>query len=196
YYFVPLQTSCDAQIHVHSEFSSMREFIVTVMGSFAANAPKNTYLVFKHHPVDRGRTHYGNFIRSLSERLDLKGRVFYTHDVHLPSALKNALGAITINSTVGISSLYHRVPTLVLGCANYDIEGLTNKRSSLDHFWCDLKKPDAKLFVCFQDYIRRTTQIPGAFYAGFPDEFLLMERMTRAIAFWNEKREVERRQAG
>ena len=37
--------------------------------------------------------------------------------------LRNAAGVVTINSTIGITALYHGVPVKVLGNAVFDVPG-------------------------------------------------------------------------
>lgn len=170
YYFVPLQTHNDCQCHVHSDYSTIEMFIKEVMTSFANHAPQDTFLVFKHHPMDRGIKNYQSFINKHSTEWGITERVLYVHDVHLPTCLKNAIGTITINSTVGIASLFHQTPTIVLGNANYNISGLTCKGMRLDNFWTDYTPPDNLLFHKFRNYIIRTTQFEGSLYTGFPKE--------------------------
>jgi capsular polysaccharide export protein len=170
YYFIPLQTYNDFQIKEHSHFSSIEEFIEKCMYSFSKFAPKSTQLVIKHHPMDRGRKNYTKFINLLAKKLEIKERVIIVHDLHIPSCLKNAIGTITINSTVGISSLYHNTPTLTLGNSIYDIEGLTCKGMSLDSFWKEYTLPDKILFEKFRLYLIAKTQLNGSFYGCFPKE--------------------------
>ena len=170
YYFVPLQVQYDFQITRHSTFGSMQAFIHTVMTSFTRHAPSDTKLVFKHHPMDRGRPLFYRYIREQAERLGVSDRVYTVHDVHLPTCLKNAIGTITINSTVGIASLFHGTPTIVLGEALYDIEGLTCKGLPLDHFWSKHKAPNRRLFRKFRNYLIKKTQLNGSFYSEFPDQ--------------------------
>jgi len=54
--------------------------------------------------------------------------------------LSNAAGIVTINSTVGTTGLYNRVPVKVLGNAVFDIPGLTSQQP-LDAFWQDPSPP-------------------------------------------------------
>jgi capsular polysaccharide export protein len=171
YYFVPLQTYNDFQLREHSPFSSIEDFIQRVLDSFAHHAPKESYLVIKHHPMDRGRKNYEKFIHNLAEELGVQKRVIVIHDLHLPTCLKHAIGTITINSTVGLSSLYHNIPTITLGDAFYDIEDLTCKDMPLERFWREYKEPDPELFKKFRYYLIETTQINGSFYGRFPVEF-------------------------
>ena len=148
----------------------MENFIHSVMASFAEHAPSDTALIFKHHPMDRGRPLFYRYIREQAKRMCVSNRVYAVHDVHLPNCLKNAIGTITINSTVGIASLFHGIPTIVLGEALYDIEGLTCKGLPLDRFWSEYKAPDRGLFRKFRSYLIEKTQLSGSFYNGFPDQ--------------------------
>ena len=178
YYFVPLQTHSDFQLRIHSPYDSVETFIAEVLNSFAEHAPKGTFLVFKHHPMDRGIKNYARFIRQKSVSLGIAERVFAVHDVHLPTCLKNAIGTVTINSTVGFSSLYHKTPTIALGSTLYDIEGLTCKGMRLNNFWNDYKAPDTLLYKKFRLYLIEKTQLNGSFYGWFPAELSVSSTRT------------------
>ena len=168
YYFVPLQTHNDFQILQHSGYRSIEKFIIEVLESFAEHAPKDTKLIFKHHPVDRGRKNYRDFIFEQSDLLEITDRVVVLFDVHLPTCLKHAIGTVTINSTVGLSSIYHGTPTITLGNAIYDIEGLTCKDCNLAEFWTNPSQPDAELYKKYEKYIIKNTQLNGSFYGMLP----------------------------
>jgi capsular polysaccharide export protein len=170
YYFVPLQTHNDYQLTVHSRFDNIEEFITETMQSFALHAPKDTMLLFKHHPQDRGRKDYNTFITNLSTTLGISNRIIVVHDTHLPSCLEHSIATVTINSTVGLSSLIHTKPTITLGKAIYDIEGITAKNMHLDDFWIHNQAPDIELFQKFRTYLLKNTQLNGSFYGKFPVE--------------------------
>ncbi|SFV65346.1 Capsular polysaccharide export system protein KpsS [hydrothermal vent metagenome] len=167
YFFVPLQTYNDFQILTHSPYDSIEMFIVEVLDSFAKYA-RDDFLIFKHHPVDRGRKNYKKFISQEAKRLNVEKRVLILFDTHLPTLLKNAKGTITINSTVGLSSLYHNTPTITLGNAIYDIEGLTCKGMKLEDFWHNQKEVDRELLQKYRLYLIKHTQLNGSFYGKFP----------------------------
>jgi capsular polysaccharide export protein len=169
YFFVPLQTHNDFQILEHSGYGSIEKFIDEVMGSFARCAPKGVRLVFKHHPVDRGRRNYSCLIEWRARAFGIAHRVSVLHDVHLPTLLKNAVGTVTINSTVGLSSLFHGTPTITLGNAIYDIEGLTCRGMTLDDFWHEQRAPDRELFEKYRRFLIHATQLNGSFYGEMPD---------------------------
>ncbi len=169
YFFVPLQTRTDFQLREYSRFASIEEFIHEVLLSFSEHASVDTYLIIKHHPMERGMSTYSDFIVSRSQEYEVEKRVISVFDVHLPTCLQNALGTVTINSTVGLSALFHKSPTIALGKAVYDIEGLTCKGMSLDQFWNDRITPDRELFLKYRNYVIEKTQLNGGFYGRFPD---------------------------
>jgi len=172
YFFVPLQTHNDFQILQHSGYGSIEKFIIEVLESFALHANKKTYLMFKHHPIDRGRKNYKDFIVEQAHELGVEKRVIVVHDLHLPTCLEHAKGTITINSTVGLSSILKGTPTMTLGRAIYNIEGLTNKYISLDDFWANPQKPDEALAQKFKYYLIHSTQLNGNFFGRMPDELI------------------------
>ena len=118
--------------------------------------------------MDRGRKNYWRLINKISVKLRINSRVVVVHDVHLPTCLKNAIGTVTINSTVGLSALYHKTPTIALGKALYDIEGLTCKGMCLNDFWRGYQAPDTLLYKKFKLYLIEKTQLNGTNYGWFP----------------------------
>jgi capsular polysaccharide export protein len=171
FFLVILQVATDAQVAIHSSFESIEQFIVHTVNSFAqfvqTHPHRNEVLLFKHHPMDRGYTDYTALIRQLIGQQNLLDRVRYIHDKHLPTLLANAQGVVTINSTVGLSALYHGTPTIALGNALYSMKGLTCQ-APLSEFWKAPMhfKPDANLHAKFRNYITTHTQINGSFYVS------------------------------
>lgn len=165
YFLAPLQVFNDAQVTVHAELGDVEQFIDTTIASFARNAPAETVLVFKHHPMDRGYRDYTALIRDCSRRAQVAQRVLYIHDQHLPTLLEHARGVVLVNSTVGMSALHHGAPTIVRGRAIYDMPGLTF-RGSLDEFWVAAPgcKPERRLFERFRNRLIAETQLNGSFY--------------------------------
>ncbi|OED35513.1 hypothetical protein AB833_30320 [Chromatiales bacterium (ex Bugula neritina AB1)] len=162
FFLVTLQVHNDMQVTRHSQFGTVEEFIERVIISFV-QAPGDCKLVFKHHPYDRGYKSYKNLIKQLSRTHGLKGRIHYVHDTDLPQLLQNAEGTVLINSTVGISSLYHQTPVKSMGFAIYDLPGLTYQ-GSLEDFWTDPGSVDKGLFNKFRQYLVETTQVNGSVY--------------------------------
>ncbi|MBP8926177.1 MAG: capsular biosynthesis protein [Pseudomonadales bacterium] len=165
YFLVPLQVHNDAQIQIHSGFDTIEKFIHYVVRSFAVQAPDATHLVIKHHPMDRGYHDYGKLIRYLGRIHGLKGRLHYIHDQHLPTLLQHARGVVVVNSTVGMSALYHNAPLKACGAAIYDMPGLTFS-GSLKDFWHEASSltVNRELFRRFRSYLVEHTQLNGSFY--------------------------------
>ncbi len=165
YFLVALQVHNDAQMHVHSDFASVAEFIESTMVSFVRWAPAGTELVIKHHPMDRGYHDHAGLIGALAARHGLTGRVRYIHDQHLPTLLEHARGVVLVNSTVGLSALDHGTPLKVCGEAIYDMAGLSYQ-GPLDRFWRDAAslRIDTELYRRFRRYLIAHTQLNGSFY--------------------------------
>jgi capsular polysaccharide export protein len=187
FFIVPLQVHNDAQVHSHSDFVSVEAFIQGVVASFAAHGPEDTMLVVKHHPMDRGYNDYTALIHKLGNEFGIFGRLLYIHDLHLPSLLQHARGTVLINSTVGLSTLFHNCPLKVCGDAIYAMKGLVYQ-DSLDSFWADAEDVviDYELFKRFRSYIIETTQLNGSFYKRLPIVG------TATGIRWNERRRKPR----
>ena len=167
FFLVPLQVHNDAQIKTWSSALSSTAFIRRVISSFSKHAPAETILVIKHHPLDRGYCDYTRIIRKLALKFGSKERVLYVRDLHLPTLLDHARGTIQINSTVGISSILHGTPVMVLGSALYDMEGLTFQ-GKLEDFWSNQYEIDKDLNRKFRQYLIENNQINGNFYQRIP----------------------------
>ena len=163
YFLAILQVYNDSQIRNHSPYKDVRNYINDVMYSFSKKAAPTDFLVFKHHPMDRGHRLYGPLIKKLGKQYGVSNRVIYVHDLPMPKMLTHAEAVITINSTAGISALIHNKPLKVMGRALYDIKGLTYQ-GHLNQYWSAQFKPDAKLFKKFSMYLRANTQINAVFY--------------------------------
>ncbi len=161
YFLVALQVHNDAQL-THSRFGSVEAFVEEVIAEFAAHAPADTWLVLKHHPLDKAYRDYGALLASLGERHGIGARMRYVHDLPLPALLKHARGVITINSTVGLQSIHHGTPVKALGRAVYDLPGLTHQ-GSLGDFLRDPGTIDAALYRAFRRYLLEANQANGSF---------------------------------
>ncbi|NIF40627.1 capsular biosynthesis protein [Burkholderia sp. Tr-862] len=163
YYLFPLQVNADAQIVHHSPFGSVRASIDVVLQSFAQHAPDGHDLLVKNHPLDTGVFDYRGHVRQLARALGVADRVSFIDAGHLPTLLDHARGVVLVNSTTGMSALYHHCPLIALGVAIYDMPGLT-WQGGLDSFWAHAERPDEGLFHAFLDYVIHHTQINGDFY--------------------------------
>lgn len=176
YFLVSLQVYNDSQITHHSDYNDIAEFIDEVIDSFAKFAPPDVHLVLKHHPLDRAHRQYGDLIAMFASNAGIASRVHYGCDMHLPSLIRHSLGMVTINSTTGLQSIYHRKPTKTMGRAIYNIEKMTDQKS-LDEFWQFPKPPDHEYYLKFREYLIEQTQLNGSFYGRSPwrDKYILQK---------------------
>ena len=163
HFLLPLQLDSDAQIREHSSFQNMTDVLNHVLGSFAAHAPGNARMVVKNHPLTPGIVDYNRITRQVAASFGLADRVDFLETGHMPTLLSHVAGVVTVNSTVGGSSLLHNRPTFALSNPIYKIPGLTQE-GSLDDFWFNPEPPDATLFHRFRNTVIHTTQVNGGFY--------------------------------
>lgn len=163
-FLLPLQVAEDFQLRVHSNFTSIEQSIETIIRSFARHASSESRLLIKHHPMDRGYVCYRRMISRCAVRHNVLERVFYGHELPLPTLYRHLSGVVTINSTVGLSALLHKVPTLCLGRALYDVPGLTAQQG-LDNFWQAPSPVCSKTFSRMRASLLQLTQVNGSFYS-------------------------------
>lgn len=164
FYLLPLQLNSDAQIRDHSPFDDMSGVMEYVLASFGSQAPANSRLVIKNHPLDMGLVDYPAVIGTLEKRFGLQERVIYLESGDLEGLLGRAAGTVTVNSTVGGLSLGLGCPTIALSDPIYNLPGLTFA-GDLDSFWTRKELPDADLFRHFRAVVIHATQINGGFYS-------------------------------
>lgn len=194
YFLLPLQLNSDAQVRDHQTLNTMPKLIEHVMTSFARFAPKDTMLVIKNHPLDYGWTSYSSLIKEFADQFDLNDRVKFLETGDLNLLIPNSLGVVTLNSTVGMIALEQDCPTISLGQAVYNFEGLTNQ-SGLDDFWLNRQLSDPNLFQAFKAVVLQTTQVNGGFYSPSGIELAVQgcsQALTAELSPLDQlKREVE-----
>ena len=164
YFFVPLQLEGDSQITYHSPFTNIVEFIIQVMRSFAARAPRDSLLVFRQHPHARGGPGHVDLIRTLATSLGVANRVHHMAEGDTPILAEHSMGTVVINSTVGLQALERGVPLIALGEALYRQPEFTFT-GALDDFWDKRLPPDAAVTAAFLAQIKNLTQAPASVYA-------------------------------
>lgn len=167
YFLVSLQVHNDSQITHHSPYVDIVQFLEEVIESFASHAAPDKLLVFKHHPLDRGHRDYRATINGIASRHGVADRVFYGCDMHLPTLMKHSAGMVTINSTTGLQSIYHKKPTKIMGNAIYNVERLADPQP-LDSFWQSPQYPDNEFYWRFREFLIEQTQLNGSFYGKSP----------------------------
>ena len=163
FFLLALQLQSDYQIRANSPYRHLGDMLEEVISSFAAHAEKEHVLLIKQHPLDNGIERWDQRISRIAKANGVEDRVKFIEQGNLNAILAHAHGVIVVNSTVGLYSLRAHKPTLVLGCAVYDIEGLTHN-SGLDRFWRSPMPVDAELADKLVSTLAATIQVKGNFY--------------------------------
>jgi capsular polysaccharide export protein len=159
-----LQLEHDASFQVYGPFERQEAFIDTVITAFAQGAPVHHHLVFKAHPLEDGRAGLPGMIRRAARRMGLANRVHFIRGGKLAWLLNDAEAVVTVNSTAGQQALWRGLPLRALGRAVYCKPELVSEQPLAD-FFAAPKPPDRTAYAVFREYLLRTSQIPGGFYA-------------------------------
>lgn len=181
FYVVALQLQSDYQIRANSPYPHLSGMLEEVIGSFAANAPSETHLVVKQHPLDNGLERWDRWVSRIARKHGVEERVIFIEQGNLAALLKQARGAVVVNSTVGLHSLRAHVPTIALGCAVFDVPGLTHQ-GSLDSFWRNPEPVDESLLLRFKAALAATIQVKGNFYHQEGRTVAIAEIVRRILA--------------
>ena len=165
YFVYALQLNTDYQIRSHSPFDDQEGALDLVFQSFKLNADENARIVVKQHPLDPGVVNWSRVVPQLARENGIEDRVVFVDGGDLDLILKNSLGLVVVNSTVGTSALSLGVPFITLGAAIFDVEGLSFQ-GFIDDFWSNRQLPDPELSAAFLKTIKSTIQIPGGFYSN------------------------------
>lgn len=164
YHIALLQLEHDASFRAHSPFSSMTEFLETVIDGFARGAPAHHHLVVKAHPLEDGRAPIRRELRRLITEYGLNGRVHYLRGGKLAQLLDEARSAVTVNSTAAQQVLWRGIPLRIFGKAVYAKPELVSTQP-LPEFFAGAVRPDRRAYADYRRYLLETSQIPGGFYS-------------------------------
>jgi capsular polysaccharide export protein len=162
-YLVALQLQSDYQIRANSPYQHLSQMLEQVVQSFALHAPNDSRLIVKQHPLDNDLEGWRKVVTELATRYRISKRVVFIERGDLGYILKNVQAVVVCNSTTALHSLRAGIPTIALGTAIYDIEGLTHQKG-LDSFWRHPEPIDQILLADFIKAIAATIQIKGNFY--------------------------------
>jgi capsular polysaccharide export protein len=174
-----LQRPGDSQLWRHSDYASFPAFMDRVVGSFALHAPSDAKLVVRPHPLDPGLVPHAKILAATAAQKGVSERVCLTDYGKLHDILPRMTGVVCINSTAGLAAVEFGKPTITLGRAMYDMEGLTHQ-GDLDGFWAAPQVPDAKLYEAFRRVVMAETQVNGA-YATAKGRDMAVPEMARRL---------------
>ncbi len=162
YFLFPLQLPGDYQIRIHAPFGDHFEIVAATIASFAREAPPETRLLFKIHPIDNGLSGWAGVIVGEAGRYGVENRVDLIDGGDLDKLISSAAGIVTVNSTVGLSAVMAGKPVITLGAAIYDIAGITHQ-GSVASFWRAPQAPQPGMPEVLAKALVATTQVRGGF---------------------------------
>lgn len=180
YFLFALQLDSDSQIRIHSPFGRLPTAIYAVLEDFAAHAAADCRLIIKNHPLDNGWINYSRLIRRASRKFGIADRVQFIDGGDLYELIDHAEGVVTVNSTVGMTAIAHGVPTICLGTAIYDFEGLTFQ-GPLCQFWNAPTKPKLDLYCDFHKVVMNDCLVNGNFYTSAGVNLAVLNSIERLI---------------
>ena len=163
YWVFPMQMQNDYQLRENAAFNHQSEAMEMVMQHFAHSAPENDKLIYKIHPADNGIEPWGKILARLENEYRLEGRVEFIDGGNLMKLVNHSKGVFTINSTVGLHALQALKPVYVLGCAVYDIKGLTSDQTLADFFKAPVA-PDENLLNAYVNLLAASIQVKGNWF--------------------------------
>ncbi|MDP5308078.1 capsule biosynthesis protein [Paracoccus spongiarum] len=164
YSLVPMQLEHDSNFLGHSPFTRNSQFIAQVVAEFAHSAPRHHHLLFKAHPLEDGRAGNRRAIIDAAHSHGIGDRVHYLRGGKLAELLAHARSVVTVNSTAAQQALWRGIPVKTLGHAIYAKPGIVSDQS-LAEFLASPTPPDPNAYRTLRDYLLKTSQIPGGFYA-------------------------------
>lgn len=168
FYFMPLQLDADSQIRRWSPFSGVLESIATVVADFVRNAPEDTLLVIKNHPLDNGLINYRKYMRAIGKANGCSNRMRFLEDgVDADKLIRRSIATVVCNSTVGLSALRMGKPVYCLGQAIYRMPGLATgaEEMPLSKFWHHPPAPDRELVDAIVRVLKISALVRGNFYS-------------------------------
>ncbi|WP_092835099.1 capsule biosynthesis protein [Roseovarius lutimaris] len=181
YHLALLQLEHDASFQAHSPFSSMTDFLETVIEGFALGAPPHHHLVIKAHPLEDGRAPIRSELRRLVRAHGVQGRVHYVRGGKLAQLLDEARSAVTVNSTAAQQVLWRGIPLRTFGQAVYAKPEFVSTKPLRD-FFAGAERPDRRAYTDYRRYLLETSQIAGGFYSARGRRQLLRQAVDMMLA--------------
>lgn len=181
YHLALLQLEHDASFQAHSPFSTMTEFLETVVEGFAKGAPPHHHLVVKAHPLEDGRVPIRATLKRLAREHGLTERVHYVRGGKLAQLLDEARSAVTVNSTAAQQVLWRGIPLKTFGDAVYAKPEFVSSKP-LPDFFAGADRPDRKAYADYRRFLLETSQIAGGFYSARGRRQLLRQTVDLMLA--------------
>lgn len=170
YAVVALQIPSDSQLGAAARGWTNERLVETALAALAATPEGRVErLVVKIHPLVRGHTGLNRFVRHRARALGVADRVEVLHCGSAGTVIRHSAGLVTINSTAGLSAIFHGVPLVAVGRALYAHPALARSdgRDAIEAlFRGEARNPGPGLRQRYLAWIRERCLVPGDFYSG------------------------------
>jgi capsular polysaccharide export protein len=180
FFLLPLQLSADYQIRLHSPFPDMTSAVCYIVDNFKHNAPPNTHLLIKSHPLYAGFFSWARYIKKLAKQTNMVGRIHYIDGGDLEVMCAASNGMVCVNSTSATFALNANRPVYALGTAVYNIRGITHQ-GLLDDFWAKPISPDPEIYEAFCNVLRAHYLVRGGLSSQSAVESLVETMANRLL---------------
>jgi len=116
--FLALQVEIDTQIVY---YSPLYQKMIEVVNDVFKNKPSDVNLVVKPHPLWQKE----EMLKAINQLANDRNDIFLDVESSTHSLIKQSIGTVVINSTVGFEALTYYKPVVVLGQAFYGHKGFT-----------------------------------------------------------------------
>lgn len=181
YHLALLQLEHDSSFQAHSPFTTMTEFLETVIAGFAEGAPPHHHLVVKAHPLEDGRVPVRSELRRLARNYGVFSRVHFVRGGKLAKLLDEARSAVTVNSTAAQQVLWRGIPLKTFGNAVYAKPEFVSTKPLRD-FFTMAERPDRKAYTDYRRYLLETSQVAGGFYSASARRQLLRQAVDMMLS--------------
>ena len=181
YHLALLQLEHDSSFQTHSPFSTMTEFLETVIDGFAKGAPPHHHLVIKAHPLEDGRAPIRRELKRLARAAGIADRVHYVRGGKLAQLLDEARSAVTVNSTAAQQVLWRGIPLRTFGAAVFAKPEFVSTKP-LPDFFAGAERPDRRAYTDYRRYLLETSQVAGGFYSSSGRRQLLRQAVDMMLA--------------
>jgi capsular polysaccharide export protein len=181
YHLALLQLEHDSSFQTHSPFSTMTEFLETVIDGFAKGAPPHHHLVVKAHPLEDGRAPIRRELKRLARAAGIADRVHYVRGGKLAQLLDEARSAVTVNSTAAQQVLWRGIPLRTFGAAVFAKPEFVSTKP-LPDFFAGAERPDRRAYTDYRRYLLETSQVAGGFYSSSGRRQLLRQAVDMMLA--------------
>jgi len=181
YHLALLQLEHDSSFQTHSPFSTMTEFLETVIDGFAKGAPPHHHLVIKAHPLEDGRAPIRRELKRLACATGIADRVHYVRGGKLAQLLDEARSAVTVNSTAAQQVLWRGIPLRTFGAAVFAKPEFVSTKP-LPDFFAGAERPDRRAYTDYRRYLLETSQVAGGFYSSSGRRQLLRQAVDMMLA--------------